>query len=257
MANEQAAVNGLPMNAPAAIELPPAKAFSSLDPLADPDEGRRWTGSLALVLGIHALPLLIAIFWLGPVMSAPSPAPSIFIDMAPPAAPPEPPSEQPPGPKQEKAETPKPRVEREIVKTPPVPNAAIAIQQPRPEPPKEEAEKAAPETTAPPARPAPPAPRMSSGKVSWQGLVLAALDRKKQFPRDAQFRREQGVPYIRFVMNRDGKVLSSRLERSSGFRALDNEAVALPRRAQPLPKPPEDVGGDTIELVVPVEFFLK
>jgi protein TonB len=83
------------------------------------------------------------------------------------------------------------------------------------------------------------------------------LNKAKRYPRDAQFNRQQGVPYIRFVMNRDGKVLSVRLERSSGFRALDDEAVALPKRAQPLPKPPDNLPGDTIELVVPVEFFLS
>lgn len=70
-------------------------------------------------------------------------------------------------------------------------------------------------------------------------------------------RREQGVPYIRIVINREGKVLSSRLERSSGFPELDREAVSLARRTSPLPKPPEDRGGDTLELVVPVEFFLS
>lgn len=57
-------------------------------------------------------------------------------------------------------------------------------------------------------------------------------------------------------MNRDGKVLSVTLERSSGFGILDDEALALPKRAQPLPKPPEDLPGQTIELVVPVEFVL-
>ena len=75
--------------------------------------------------------------------------------------------------------------------------------------------------------------------------------------REATFRRQQGVPYIRFVMDREGKVLSVRLERSSGYRPLDDEAVALPKRAQPLPKPPEDVKGETVELVVPVEFFMR
>lgn len=70
-------------------------------------------------------------------------------------------------------------------------------------------------------------------------------------------RRQQGVPYIRFVMDRDGHVLSSRLERSSGFDALDRAALELPKQAQPLPKPPEDRLGDKIELVVPVEFFLR
>jgi protein TonB len=87
--------------------------------------------------------------------------------------------------------------------------------------------------------------------------VLAALNRKKRYPSSAQRRHEQGIPWIRFVMDREGKVLSVNLERSSGFRELDEEAVRLPRRASPLPKPPEEVEGQTIELVVPVEFFMS
>ncbi|MCJ2188277.1 energy transducer TonB family protein [Novosphingobium beihaiensis] len=114
-----------------------------------------------------------------------------------------------------------------------------------------------PEQAAPKTAPAPPAPQMASnGPDSWEGRVLAALNKQRRYPRTAQFRRQQGVPYIRFVMNREGKVLSSRLERSSGFPDLDREALALPKRAQPLPKPPKDRPGETLELVVPVEFLL-
>jgi protein TonB len=111
---------------------------------------------------------------------------------------------------------------------------------------------------ATPPAPPPPAPQPSSNaKPTWEGKVLAQLNKHRRYPRDAHFARKQGVPYIRFVMNREGKVLSSRLERSSGVPSLDNEAVALPKRAQPLPKPPEDMPGDSIELVVPVEFFIR
>lgn len=39
--------------------------------------------------------------------------------------------------------------------------------------------------------------------------------------------------------------------------AIDQPTVELPKRAQPLPKPPKDVIGDTIERIVPVEFFLR
>lgn len=113
------------------------------------------------------------------------------------------------------------------------------------------------ETTAPVSKPVPPAPQASSAKPTWQGLVLGALDKVKRYPRDAHFARQQGVPYIRFTMDRQGKVLAVSLERSSGIRSLDREAQALPKRAQPLPKPPEDVKGETIELVVPVEFFMR
>jgi protein TonB len=49
-------------------------------------------------------------------------------------------------------------------------------------------------------------------------------------------------------------VTSTRLSRSSGDSALDQEAVALPRRASPLPKPPEGVGSSSIALTVPVHF---
>jgi len=69
--------------------------------------------------------------------------------------------------------------------------------------------------------------------------------------------RQQGVPYVRIIIDREGKVLSSRLERSSRFFELDREAVALAKRASPLPKPPLERFGGTLELVVPVEFFMQ
>lgn len=58
-------------------------------------------------------------------------------------------------------------------------------------------------------------------------------------------------------MDRNGSAISVRLERSSGAAALDDEALSLPRRAQPLPTPPKEVAGDAIELVVPVEFHIR
>ena len=87
--------------------------------------------------------------------------------------------------------------------------------------------------------------------------MLGRLNQFKRYPREAQDRRQQGIPYIRFVMDRDGRVVSTMLERGSGYPALDREAVALPKRAQPLPKPPAEVTGSSLELVVPVEFFLR
>lgn len=245
------------MNAMGDMRRPPTAPSSrppGHDPFADPYEAWRWTKALAVVLAAHAAPLLVAAYWLGPPVSLPAPEPAILIDITPLTAPPVPPSEQPPGPKQIRTEKPLPRIEREVVKTPPVPNPAVAIPVRPPDPPKVEA---APETTAPPVRPAPPAPQASSGLPTWQGLVLGRLNQFKRYPRSAQSQRQQGVPYIRFVMNRDGRVLSSRLEHSSGVAALDHEAVSLPRRAQPLPKPPDDLPGQALELVGPVEFFIK
>lgn len=65
------------------------------------------------------------------------------------------------------------------------------------------------------------------------------------------------MTHVRFVMNREGRVLSSRIERSSGHPALDRAALDMLTRAQPLPTPPAEVAGAQIELVVPVEFFVR
>jgi len=110
---------------------------------------------------------------------------------------------------------------------------------------------------SPPTLAAPQAPQASSNAPdTWQGRVLARLGKFRRYPSHARRRGEEGVPYVRFVIDRNGEVLSSTLARSSGFADLDREAVNLPKRAQPLPKPPTDIVGDTVELVVPVEFLV-
>ena len=73
----------------------------------------------------------------------------------------------------------------------------------------------------------------------------------------AQQRREQGVAYLRFTLNRAGMVLRFALERGSGHELLDQEALALIQRAQPLPAPPSEIGRETLELVVPLRFHLR
>ncbi|WP_404482444.1 TonB family protein [Novosphingobium sp. BL-52-GroH] len=177
--------------------------------------------------------------------------------VAPSAAPPKPVREVPPGPEKVKQDEPVHKAPE--IETPKiiVPNPTLIAATPPEKPSLQDPGPPVKDTTAPVSKPAPPEPQLSSSKPTWQGLVLGALDKVKRYPRDARFARQQGVPYIHFVMDRQGKILSVRLERSSGFLSLDREALALPKRAQPLPKPPEDVKGDPLELVVPVEFFMR
>lgn len=219
-------------------------------------ERKRWSGALAIVLALHGAPLLIAAWWLGPMPPLTPPEPAILIDMAPPAAPPSPPSDQTPGPKQLKADAPRPVVKEA---PPPIPSAArpeVALPERAPEPVERAAATPAPRTSAPPSRIAPASATASNTAADWRGLVLARLDRVKRYPAAAEIRRQQGVPYIRITMDRRGKVIGTRLERSSGIAALDREAVALPARAQPLPPVPAEIPGEPVELVAPVEFFL-
>lgn len=138
-------------------------------------------------------------------------------------------------------------------------------------PPKPVSKPPAPPASASPAKPLPPAPqavapapapratasRSTQAVQIWQQRLLAQIERHKRYPRAARRRRQEGVVYLYFVMDRQGRVLSARIRRSSGYALLDEETLALIRRASPLPAPPPGVGGKRIELVVPVEFFIR
>ncbi|MGC1303895.1 MAG: TonB family protein [Caulobacteraceae bacterium] len=86
--------------------------------------------------------------------------------------------------------------------------------------------------------------------------MLARLERFKRYPALARVGRQAGVAYLHVAMDRQGGVLSARIDRSSGSVVLDDEAMALVRRAAPLPAPPPEVVGDPLELTVPIEFSL-
>jgi protein TonB len=105
----------------------------------------------------------------------------------------------------------------------------------------------------PGAAPDPP----SATLPTWKGLLLRHLEKHKRYPGDAQRHRQEGVTYVRFTMSRDGRVLAVRIERASGVASLDQEGLDLLQRAQPLPSLPSDQPGESLELVVPIQFFLK
>jgi protein TonB len=84
---------------------------------------------------------------------------------------------------------------------------------------------------------------------TWRGSVMAHLNRHKRYPGSGG-----GTASVAFTIDRSGRVLSARLIRSSGSSILDQEAVALARRASPLPAPPPNIGGGSVVLTVPVRF---
>jgi protein TonB len=87
--------------------------------------------------------------------------------------------------------------------------------------------------------------------------VVARLQRAKRYPGGAGTRREQGVVTLSFSVNRSGRVLGRRIVRSSGYSALDQEALATIERAQPLPPFPAAMTQSVIHLTVPIHFALR
>ncbi|MGA9081797.1 MAG: energy transducer TonB, partial [Pseudolabrys sp.] len=82
-------------------------------------------------------------------------------------------------------------------------------------------------------------------------------ERHKNYPAPAQVRHETGVTTVAFTIDREGKVVASRVIRSSGFASLDQETIATVQRAAPFPPPPANLPGQTFDFTVPIQFNLR
>ena len=238
-------------------------------------EGVRWAGSLGIVLAGYALVIAATLWWLGraPAVAGSAPPAALMVELAAlPEAPPVPATDIAPGPPQQEQHRPASEPHRQ-------PQPALALP-PQPHPDGEHQARRstpAPEQTpsdqrnvaqalAPPdvqaktaeryAAPQTTAGQRSDAQATWQGLLLGHLEQHRRYPRTAERLRQQGVAYVRFAVDRRGNASNIRLGQSSGHPLLDAETVETVRRGSPLPPPPAEVGGDPVEVMVPVAFFI-
>jgi protein TonB len=94
-------------------------------------------------------------------------------------------------------------------------------------------------------------------KAAWERALVSHLNRFKRYPDAARARSSQGDVAVQFTIDRTGGLITSRVVRSSGSSALDEEALAVLRRANPLPAPPGHVDGTTFDLTLPIQFRIK
>ena len=252
---------------------------------------RRWVMCGAVIVFAHGAIAAGMVTWREAIEPA-EPAAAIVIEFAPvPVAPAAPQTEIPPGPEQVMSDASpnkpiesleeKEKVEEKVASKPveepppdikPAPNPDVAVEPPTqevPTPQRQEPRPPAPTTSAPQALPdqtaAIPAapiqgritPHNSNAVPTWKTQIVALLERNKRYPAAAQSRREQGVAQVFFSLDRQGRVINSRIARSSGANALDEEALALLRRAQPFPAPPRELPGERVDLTVPIRFNLR
>lgn len=214
-------------------------------------------GGMGGTAAVYALILSLALFSWRIVRPATALSPPVLIDLQPLAARPEPVQEVPEGKRQVEQEKHKP-VEKKVLPPPVVIfKAPAVVMQAETALPQAQAAQEVPQTTAPRSLPAPPAAQASSdAQRTWEALLLAHLERYRRYPATAKLRREQGVTYVRFRMNRTGQILSASIARSSGSRRLDQAAIDTIHRAQPLPAIPNEKP-DEVDLSVPVAFFVS
>jgi protein TonB len=240
--------------------------------LLDHDEGLRlgaWSGAAAIVVAAHAG--LISAYVL---LHAPSPqgapmSPAVLVELAPIPVAPASAVDLAPGPEMVEAQLPPEPQRVELPPEPVLEKPVVATPEPPP-PPKElkrvERKKPAPRSTAAPRserRTAEVAAAPSLGSTgasaltSWRDRVAAHLQRQKRYPSGAEARREQGVVTLSFSVDRQGRVLSRSIARSSGYPELDHEVLALLARAEPLPPFPPDMAQARVNLVVPIRFSVR
>ncbi|QXI28430.1 energy transducer TonB family protein [Pseudomonas vanderleydeniana] len=235
----------------------------------------RYGGSLALVLGVHAVAILAALNWsVSKPIELPPQAMMVELAPLPPAPPPPPPPRvvtppKPPEPEEELplpklAEAPKPTISvpKPVKPKPkPQPPKPEVKKEPEKEKPKEEKPSEEPPSPRPPeksAAPAPgPSPQQLAAKASWEGTLMAHLGKYKKYPVSALQRGKEGLNRLRFVVDAEGKVLSYELIGRSGNADLDRATLEMIRRAQPLPKPPADMlTNGSIEINAPFVYSI-
>jgi periplasmic protein TonB len=92
--------------------------------------------------------------------------------------------------------------------------------------------------------------------VVWQKQIFAAIKKHLRYPARAERRGQAGTAQVILTIDRQGRLLDSRIVRGSGNAELDEEALAVLKRAEPsFTLPPPAVRGDRLDLNVAVNFL--
>lgn len=124
---------------------------------------------------------------------------------------------------------------------------------------------ASPRTAAPAARenrrPAASAPAAAPSRAASAGeqeqyarRLARHVERYKRYPAAAARQRITGVTSLSITINRSGGLVAARVASGSGHSVLDEEALAIARRAAPYPRPPENIGDRNFSFTVALRF---
>ena len=245
----------------------------------------RWVACGAFVVLMHVAAAAAMIYW-HDADDLSQPTAALVVDLSPfPVSPPETNTELPPGPEQVEADaspqTPVEEVKEQVEEKTETEHAQevqpeleqainpeVALETKPPEPEQvqkpQELQMPAPETTAPQATqfalaeiaaaPVQGAPNqeISNAIPTWRNEVVARLERNKRYPTGAE--KDRGTAHVDFSIDRQGRVIVSRIMTSSGSAALDRAALDMIARSQPFPPPPVALAGAEVRLTVPVRF---
>lgn len=91
---------------------------------------------------------------------------------------------------------------------------------------------------------------------SYFAKLMAWLHQHKDYPPELKKEKVQGVVVIKFSINHSGEVISATIKTGSGHASLDQAALDMLARANPVPPIPESMARDRLTLAIPIEYSL-
>lgn len=91
----------------------------------------------------------------------------------------------------------------------------------------------------------------------YEQLLVAWLEKHKQYPRRAKRMRIEGEGMLRILIDHNGNTLEISFEERTGHRFLDKAALDMAQRANPFPAMAENDPRQKLEFIVPVAFVLQ
>jgi periplasmic protein TonB len=92
-------------------------------------------------------------------------------------------------------------------------------------------------------------------RAAWQKELIAHFNQHKRYPANRSL--DSAEILVNFVLDEDGRVLSSGIVRGSGDASFDEAALIMIRRSDPVPKPPPLVVQQGLSFTLPVIFRVK
>lgn len=241
----------------------------------------RWPGLSLAILG-HAVLLAILLNW-RPVPDLPPPEPILMarlvtpdvaeaprqaVEPPPPAKPVPPPPRLEPVPPVRPLAVTEPQVPTPVVLPPPLPPQPVVQAPPPPLPTPEPVQQSVPVPQPVVATPAPqPAPQAAPPQPAplplendemkrYLATLMRQLARYKTYPAALKKAKIEGRVVLEFSIDARGRLVASGIRKGSGSPELDQAALNMLARANPLPAIPAFLKRDQLELAIPVEYSL-